>query len=168
MAEKVVDRLYDRLHKEEDMPIVETKTTHIDLDNGAFKNAKAVKKYRKTIREQLEAIGLEQYYAGYLVSNYGKATDEIIEGMAAFDSKALHLKLIRSELRYCLENEMVFSIQDFYIRRTGRLYFDIHSIKPTLEVILKDFQNHFGWSEEKTLSEKKAMEKAIEEVSVFG
>lgn len=167
MAEKVVDRLYDRLHKEEDMPIVETKTTHIDLDNGAFKNAKAVKKYRKTIREQLEAIGLEQYYAGYLVSNYGKATDEIIEGMAAFDSKALHLKLIRSELRYCLENEMVFSIQDFYIRRTGRLYFDIHSIKPTLEVILKDFQNHFGWSEEKTLSEKKAMEKAIEEVSVF-
>tara|TARA_R110000796_G_scaffold96719_4_gene203278 strand:- start:52601 stop:54247 length:1647 start_codon:yes stop_codon:yes gene_type:complete len=168
MAEKVVDRLYDRLNDEEDLPIVETKTTHIDLDNGAFKNAKAVKKYRKTIREQLEAIGLEKYYAGYLVSNYGKVTDEIIEGMNAFDSKALHLKLIRSELRYCLENEMVFSIQDFYIRRTGRLYFDIHSIKPTLEVILKDFQNHFGWSAEKVLSEKEAMEKAIEEVSVFG
>lgn len=168
MAEKVVDRLYDRLHKEEGMPIVETKTTHIDLDNGAFKNAKAVKKYRKSIREQLEVIGLEKYYAGYLVSNHGKVTDEIIEGMAAFDNKALHLKLIRSELRYCLENEMVFSIQDFYIRRTGRLYFDIHSIKPTLEVILKDFQNHFGWSAEKVLSEKEAMEKAIEEVSVFG
>ncbi|KYG76362.1 homodimeric glycerol 3-phosphate dehydrogenase (quinone) [Roseivirga ehrenbergii] len=168
MAEKVVDRLYDRLHKEEGMPIVETKTTHIDLDNGAFKNAKAVKKYRKSTREQLEVIGLEKYYAGYLVSNYGKVTDEIIEGMNAFDNKALHLKLIRSELRYCLENEMVFSIQDFYIRRTGRLYFDIHSIKPTLEVILKDFQNHFDWSAEKTLSEKEAMEKAIEEVSIFG
>ena len=168
MAEKVVDRLYDRLNDEEDLPIVETKTIHIDLDNGAFKNAKAVKKYRKTIREQLEVIGLEKYYAGYLVSNYGKVTDEIIEGMNAFDNKALHLKLIRSELRYCLENEMVFSIQDFYIRRTGRLYFDIHSIKPTLDVILTDFQNHFGWSAEKVLSEKEAMEKAIEEVSVFG
>ncbi|WP_323755690.1 glycerol-3-phosphate dehydrogenase/oxidase [Roseivirga sp.] len=167
MAEKVVDRLYDRLNDEEDLPIVETKTIHIDLDNGAFKNAKAVKKYRKTIREQLEVLGLEKYYAGYLVSNYGKVTDEVINGMTAFDSKALHLKLIRSELKYCLENEMVFSIQDFYIRRTGRLYFDIHSIKPTLEVILKDFQNHFGWSVEKTLSEKEAMEKAIEEVSVF-
>ncbi|MGW8123354.1 glycerol-3-phosphate dehydrogenase/oxidase [Roseivirga echinicomitans] len=168
MAEKVVDRLYVRLNDEEDLPIVETKTMQIDLDNGAFKNAKAVKKYRKTIREQLEVIGLEKYYAGYLVSNYGKASDEIIEGMAAFDSKTPALKLIRSELKYCLENEMVFSIQDFYIRRTGRLYFDIHSIKPTLDAILTDFQNHFGWSTEKVLSEKEAMEKAIQEVSVFG
>lgn len=168
MAEKVVDRLYDRLHKEEGIRIVETKTTHIDLDNGSFKNAKVVKKYRKAIRQQLEGIGLEKYYAGYLVSNYGKATDKVIEGMAVFDNKMPKLKLIRSELSYCLENEMVFSIQDFYIRRTGRLYFDIHSIKPTLEVILKDFQNHFDWSAEKTLSEKEAMEKAIEEVSVFG
>ena len=167
MAEKVVDLLYHRLEKQEDMRMVETKTTEIDLDAGAFKNAKAVKKYRKEIQQQLADIGLTKYHAVYLVTNYGKATDGILERMAAFTNEDAEIRLIRAELKHCLENEMVFTLADFYIRRTGRLYFDISSIIPSMATILNDFQEYFSWPNERMKLEEASMKKAIHEVSVF-
>jgi glycerol-3-phosphate dehydrogenase len=167
MAEKVLDKLMKRLHEEEGLDFVHTKTEHIDLDAGAFADAKEVKAYRKEIRAQLESIGLEKYFALYLVSNYGIATDKIIAGMVEFKDKAPEHRLIRSELKYCIENEMVFSLKDFFIRRTGRLYFDINSVRNKFDLILKDFESYFKWSKEKSKMEKEAMEEAIREVSVF-
>jgi glycerol-3-phosphate dehydrogenase len=167
MAEKVLDKLMKRLHEEHDVPFVNTKTEHIDLDGGAFADAKEVKVYRKEIRTQLEGIGLEKYFAHYLVSNYGRATDKIVEGMSDFKNENPEHRLIRSELKYCIEHEMVFSIQDFFIRRTGRLYFDISSVRNTFDLILSDFETYFSWSTEKTKAERLAMEVAIKEVSVF-
>jgi glycerol-3-phosphate dehydrogenase len=167
MAEKVLDKLMKRLHEEDDLAFVPTKTEHIDLDAGAFADAKEVKAYRKEIRAQLESIGLEKYFALYLVSNYGIATDKIIAGMVEFKDKAPEHRLIRSELKYCIENEMVFSLKDFFIRRTGRLYFDINSVRNTFDLILKDFESYFAWSKEKSKMEKEAMQEAIQEVSVF-
>jgi glycerol-3-phosphate dehydrogenase len=167
MAEKVMDKLMKRLHEEDGLPFVPTKTEHIDLDSGAFADAKEVKAYRKEIRAQLEVIGLDKYFALYLVSNYGLATDKIIVGMDEFKDLAPEHRLIRSELKYCIENEMVFSLPDFFIRRTGRLYFDINSVRSNFNLILNDFESYFGWSKEKVKAEREAMEVAILEVSVF-
>ena len=167
MSEKVLDRLFKRLNKEDGTEIVKCKTAHIDLDGGAFEDAKAVKKYRKAVREKLEELGLSKYYAFYLVSNYGKVADQLIEGMNAFDGKDPEIDLIRSELRYCLENEQVYRLEDFFIRRTGRLYFDIHSINHTFDAILSDFQAHFQWTDEDCEKHKSAMEAEIRKVSVF-
>lgn len=166
MAEKVLDRLYKKLH-ENGQPMVYSKTAQIDLDNGAFENVKAVKKYRKAIKATLENIGLNKYYAFYLVSNYGKATDTIIQTINQFDNKDPRLRLIRAELSYCLQNEMVFTLKDFYIRRTGRLYFDIHSISETMETVLKDLKTYFNWDNQREQYEKKTMNEAIKEVSEF-
>ncbi|MCE7994650.1 MAG: glycerol-3-phosphate dehydrogenase/oxidase [Roseivirga sp.] len=167
MSEKILDRLFKRLHETEGREKVKCKTEQIDLDGGAFKNAKAVKKYRKELKHRLKGMGLTSYDAFYLVSNYGRAADQIVEGMNAFDNLDLSIRLIRSELKYCIENELVYRLQDFFIRRTGRLYFDIHSIKHTFSAILDDFTTYFQWSEERVAEEKKAMDYEIEKVSVF-
>lgn len=167
MSEKILDKLFKRLHEEEGRERVKCKTEQIDLDGGAFKNAKAVKKYRKELKHRLKEMGFTSYDAFYLVSNYGRAADQIVEGMDAFDNEDLSIRLIRSELKYCIENEMVYRLQDFFIRRTGRLYFDIHSIKHTFSAILEDFTAYFEWSEERISEEKKAMNYEIKKVSVF-
>ena len=102
MSEKILDRLFKRLQTEEGREPVKCKTAEIDLDGGAFANAKAVKKYRKALKEKLKAMGLTSYDAFYLVSNYGKAADAIIEGMGELNDEDLSIRLIRSELRYCI------------------------------------------------------------------
>lgn len=167
MSEKILDKLFKRLHETEGRERVKCKTEEIDLDGGAFKNAKAVKKYRKELKQRLKEIGLTSYDAFYLVSNYGRSADQIVAGMDAFDNKDLSIRLIRAELKYCVENELVYRLQDFFIRRTGRLYFDIHSIKHTFDAILQDFTAYFQWSEERISEEKKVMDYEIRKVSVF-
>ena len=167
MSEKILDRLFKRLQAEQGRDFVKCKTTEIDLDGGAFENAKAVKKYRKALKEQLKAMGLTSYDAFYLVSNYGKAADDIIAGMDAFNNEDLSIRLIRSELKHCIDNELCFSLRDFFIRRTGRLYFDIHSISHTFDAILADFQHYFNWSAEQVQKETQAMDEEIRKVSVF-
>ena len=112
-------------------------------------------------------MGLTAYHAFYLVSNYGKAADTIIAGMQNFADEDLEIRLSRSELKYCLENEMVYRLPDFFIRRTGRLYFDIHSISHTFDAILADFRAHFQWSDERVAQETEAMQEEIRKVSVF-
>ena len=167
MSEKILDRLFKRLAETEDREKAKCKTETIDLDGGAFKNAKAVKKYRKELKQQLRTMGFKSYDAFYLVSNYGKASDEIIAGMNAFDNEDISIRMIRSELQYCIENELVYRLQDFFIRRTGRLYFDIHSIEHTFEAILADLISCFKWSEERIAHEKEAMDYEIKKVSIF-
>lgn len=167
MSEKILDKLFKRLHETEGREKVKCITEDIDLDSGAFKNAKAVKKYRKALKLRLKEIGLTSYDAFYLVSNYGLASDQIIAGMDAFDNENPSLRLIRSELKYCIENELVYRLQDFFIRRTGRLYFDIGSIKHTFDTVLADFIAYFHWSDQRIAEEKKAMEYEIKKVSFF-
>lgn len=167
MAEKIVDKLFKRLHEEEERDFVKCKTSKIDLDGGAFENAKAVKKYRKKLKEKLKEFGLDSYYAFYLVSNYGKATDEIVESMSAFDDESVEIRLIRAELRHCIHHELTFDLRDFFIRRTGRLYFDIHSISHTFNTILNDFQDYFQWSEDHAKKAVAAMQEEIRKVAVF-
>lgn len=167
MSEKILDRLFKRLHETDGREKVKCKTEEIDLDGGAFKNAKAVKKYRKELKHRLKEMGLSSYDAFYLVSNYGIASDLIIACMDEFDDQNPAVRLIRAELRYCIENEMVFRLQDFFIRRTGRLYFDINSISHTFEAVLADFIEYFQWSEMRVAEERKAMDYEIRKVSVF-
>jgi len=167
MSEKILDKLFKRLQKEKGTEFVKCKTTEIDLDGGAFENAKAVKKYRKVLKEQLKDMGLTSYDAFYLVGNYGKAAEDIVAGMEAFDNEDLSIRLIRSELKHCIERELCFSLSDFFIRRTGRLYFDIHSISHTFNAILADFQEYFQWSPEQVEKETAAMHEEIRKVSVF-
>lgn len=167
MSEKILDKLFKRLQKEKGTEFVKCKTTRVDLDGGAFENAKAVKKYRKALKEKLKAMGLTSYDAFYLVGNYGKAAEDIVAGMEAFDNEDLSIRLIRSELKHCVERELCFSLSDFFIRRTGRLYFDIHSINHTFNAILADFQEYFKWSPEQVEKETAAMHEEIRKVSVF-
>jgi glycerol-3-phosphate dehydrogenase len=167
MSEKILDKLFKRLHETEGREKVKCKTEEIDLDGGAFKNAKAVKKYRKELKHRLKEMGLSSYDAFYLVSNYGIASDLIVADMDDFSDQDPAIRLIRSELRYCIKNEMVFRLQDFFIRRTGRLYFDIKSINHTFEAVLADFIEYFQWSEERVAEERKAMDYEIRKVSVF-
>ena len=110
---------------------------------------------------------MTKYHAVYLVSNYGKATDEILDSMKALNHEDPEISMIQAELIYCLDNEMVFTLADFYIRRTGRLYFDIHSIVPSIAVVANHFQEYFSWSNERVEQEKADITSAIHEVSKF-
>ena len=56
---------------------------------------------------------------------------------------------------------------DFFIRRTGRLYFDIDSIRSLLEPILQEFKSIFRVDDAQLLAWKEELERELDEHSNF-
>ncbi len=166
MAEKVVNRVASKFKKQQNRAFEECKTEQIPLSGGPFQDAAEVMAYKNTICTTIRNAGLSDYYTSYLVANYGKQTDIILK-YAPFNSEDPALALLRSELQFCLEHELVFKPLDFFNRRTGLLYFNIQRIEPVLDIILEDFKTYFDWNDSQLQSEKADVIKAIQEVSTF-
>ncbi|NKI31416.1 glycerol-3-phosphate dehydrogenase/oxidase [Croceivirga thetidis] len=167
MAERVVNRVAKKFEEEQNTKFEDCSTDKIPLCGNDFKKFKHVEKYIKEVYQVLKEDGFSKYDAWYLVTTYGKQTEQILEGYKSFKNKDGHLRMLRSELRFGIENEMVTSPLDFFIRRTGRLYFDIDSIRKYLEPVLQDFKEIFGYGESEIKSFRQRIEHELEIHSNF-
>ena len=62
---------------------------------------------------------------------------------------------------------MVQSPLDFFVRRTGRLYFDIHSVRLFMETVIKELGKHFKSDKKTTDRWKKELEAELHSHSNF-
>jgi len=167
MAEKIVNLTADKLKQDHQLSFKECFTEQIHFSGGPFKDESEVNEFRGKIAERIIIYGLNKYYALYLVANYGKQTEQILDIFLKLDENDVEVRIALAELRFCVHNELTFSILDFFMRRTGRLYFDIKSINKLIEPILEAFKSYFNWTSEKVNAEKMELEKAIFEASNF-
>ena len=168
MAERVVDRIVKRMEEEYDTKLKECYTEKIFLcGNDDFKKFKHVKKYIAEIYDRIKGDKFTEYDAWFLVTNYGKQTEIILDNYAKIVEKDKYVRLAKAELAFGIDYEMVQNPMDFFIRRTGRLYFDIDSIRTLMKPILKEFQNRFGVSDEIVQEWKTSLEAELKEHSDF-
>ena len=163
MAERVVDLVIKKYF--EDRQLKKCFTDKVQFLGSEFSNAKDVKEYTKRIETQLKQYGLESR-AGYLVSNYGRHTNLIMEHLKKQNDTKTDLTLAKAELWYTVNYEMVITPRDFFIRRTGMLFFDINRLSAVVEPILEEFKATFNWDAMKERSERQALEKVINEASL--
>lgn len=146
MSQRVVDLVLRKMKRGEKC---QTKT--ITIKGGDFASHQAVKEYIAQVNQQLTLEGFDHYAAEYLVSNYGTQTQEVLQKYAQLKvenpENSPRLTLALAELHFCLEHEAVFTLEDFFNRRTGRLYFDIQSVKELVESIAQEMQIQLGWTE---------------------
>jgi len=169
MSERIVDLVVKKFKHKQDQQFKASDTKNIPLAGGHFKSYSEVEDYMQTVAVQIREWKLDPYFTEYLVANYGQQTGIIFAFAKSYldeNPKAL-IALTRAEFQFCVENELVLSVLDFYARRTGRLYFDIGTIPPTLDHILQDAKDYLNWDEEKLNTEKELMEVAMKEASQF-
>lgn len=166
MSERVINIIAKRYQKATGKSLKRCYTDKIPLVDGGLKNAAEVASYKAALLKLVQQLGVADYYADYLVSNYGKNATRILENSVNFEGTGEE-QLIRAELAYALSTELVFHPVDFFNRRTGRVYFNLPSIAPVLETVLADFQTFFGWSDEKVAQERQRLETELYEVSHF-
>ena len=167
MAERALNRITKKMEEEEALEIPDCHTDTIPLCGSDFKKFKHVKKYINEVHERIKEDGFAEYEAWYLVTTYGKQTEHILKEYSSFKNKDNALRMIRAELKFGMEYEMVANPMDFFIRRTGRLYFDIDSVRVFLPQILDDLKNAFGYSQEQTQAFKEKMKEELELHSNF-
>jgi glycerol-3-phosphate dehydrogenase len=166
MAERIVNLVAKKLAAAGHGRFGSCKTTSLPLAEKPFKNAREVVEFQQAIIRRAEALNLPDYFTHYLVDTYGEDARPIIVKAIALEMEP-ELALMKTELSYCLVKEMVMKPADFFERRTGRLYFDIHSIERNLDAILDDFKKYFNWTDAQLATEKMEMVELLENVRRF-
>ena len=154
MAQRTIDAVLKTMPSKDIDALKASFTATIALTSDAMTSTKDVQAYEKQLALQLKTLGIEDpYFAWYLTSTYGKQTNIILDHMQSFTNKNPELRLIRAELWYGIHYEMVNSLVDFFVRRTGRLFFDIASINAFKNSITKDCAKYLNWDVERITKE---------------
>ncbi len=166
MSLKVVNIVTRKLKADYNIRSGKCKTRLLKLHGNDFRGSREVKSYIEKISEMLNSKKLGIYEAEYLVHNYGTQAEKIISYMKS-ENDDPGLDLILAELRHCLEMEMIQSLDDFLVRRTGRLFFDIASTKKYSEPVLSEMAKNLQWSPARIAEERKRFEAEIYNATHF-
>ncbi|MCL4126378.1 UNVERIFIED_CONTAM: hypothetical protein GTU68_051446 [Idotea baltica] len=168
MAHRAIDAVLDTTDDDTKSKLKASSTETIPLVEPTLKSTKKVKVYQQDIQKQLTNLGVSDAYASwYLCTTYGKQSDIIIEKTKDFNNTNILERLIRAELWFCIHYEMTNSLTDFFVRRTGRLYFNIASVSNYLEIILNDFINYLNWDNNRIASEKEKLEMLLKDATTY-
>jgi len=147
MAERIVDLVAKKYERRFDKKFDVIKTEKIVLLGGTFKNSNEVKSYTDAIYNRINEVDFTQKDAEYLVHNYGKQTDIILKKFDEFIDENQTEKLLKAEVWFTIHYEMACTPTDFFMRRTGRLFFDKPNVNLYKNLFLQLFKEHFNWDE---------------------
>lgn len=168
MAQRVIDRVLKDVPEKKKEHLVKSYTEKIPLTSEPLKDAKEVDIYQKQIARRLKAASItNEYLSWYLATTYGKQSDAIIDKMDYFLDEDAQRRLLRAEVWYSVHHEMTNSLSDFFVRRTGRLYFDIHSIHQYRKLVQEDMIRYLGWDEARVNKENKYLDLLVVDASTY-
>ena len=139
MAERVVDLLVKRF-KNSERTFRTCFTDKIPLTPSSFTSRTEMEAYEINLEKNLRLFDLGRY-AGYLIHNYGKQTEQILAVLPKLPSLEPEALLLTAELVYTSSHEMAIKPEDFWLRRTGRGYFHPQTMGllnlPMLELLVE-------------------------------
>lgn len=158
MAERVVNLVIKKHF--DNRSFKPCRTDQIKLAGSGFASVKEVKKFTEDVSRKLRSLQLPDA-ASYLVENFGMQTDEIVNVAGTLDRSQPELTLLKAQLLYCVQHEMICNIQDFFVRRTGLIYFDIHQVVKWKGEIAKQCGELLGWDKARESTELRELEALI-------
>lgn len=144
MAERIVDLVAKKYKRRFEKEFEDVKTEKLVLTGGTFKNFNEVKSYTDAIYNRIAEVDFSQKDAEYLVYNYGKQTDIILKKFDEFTEENQQEKMIKAEVWFTINYEMACNTTDFFMRRTGRLFFDKPSVDLYKEYVTQLFENQLN------------------------
>lgn len=167
MAERVVNRIARNIEKDYKIKTDACTTDKILLCGSDFKTYKHVRTYIEEVYARIKEDGFSRDEAQSLVTKYGKQTDTLLKNYALLQYKDPRERMIRNEVQFAIAYEMALTPLDFFIRRTGRLYFDIDSVHTYRAPVLEEFKKAYRYNEAQVQHFREALEEVLENHASF-
>lgn len=169
MAQRTVDLVRLSL-KEKGLNFKECKTEKLKLSGGEFNNNQEITDLIIQLTGEAKQVHLKMTHIKEWVYRYGSNTPQLIE--IAYNNyrtvnKDVEKLFVLSELIYCIENEFVFTVSDFLIRRTSRLYFDRPKISEYLDFICLEIATRLNLTKEERNTQKETFLKKYGQAVLF-
>jgi glycerol-3-phosphate dehydrogenase len=169
---KMAERLVDLLVKKEkltnpDKNYKTCKTKKEKVSGGDFNSLEDLKVYRKVLQRYYGINGIQPEAIKHLLFKYGSNTDLILQKIAHINSGKRQEDMIRAEVWYSVNYEMTCTLNDFFIRRTGMLYFERPRIEMLVDIVTKEMAELLNWNTKRIQEEKNKFRKEYKNVLTF-
>ena len=167
MAQRITDIIAERIYKNTGKKIAECHTNTIQLPGGKINKDISFTTFIKEKTKEGVSLNLTPQEAKLLVNRYGSCVDSIFKLIKHLNEKEQSTipVILRAQLLYSIENEMCMTPSDFFVRRTGALYFDINLVKKYEASVLLYMKGILQWNDELTQVFNLELQKAIEDVN---
>ncbi len=149
MARRVIKKVQK---KHPSLSQAKGKTRRYKLHKKPFKNYASFLDFKQQLINTYPSICSKTIH--HLCDTYGATAQSILQNSQESKYEKNEHKLIDAELSHCFENEMVIYPEDYFIRRSSRLYFDIFFMQTNLNFVIELFSKHFNWSEQTAKKQK--------------
>lgn len=135
MAQRSVDEVCKQLKKELNKKFTDCHTDAIPLSGGNL-HGQTPAQYARELQTHFTDADVDDVLD--LVLKYGSNTRTILE----LAREQYGNNLLLAEAHYSLHHEMTYSVGDFIVRRTGRLYFERPSLNGSMLELHEFFSQH--------------------------
>lgn len=133
MAEKIVDLVLRKLGKGK----VPCKTKTYRLSGGEFRDEKDFKQALEKLLAEGAQINVAASKTREWFHRYGTNTSlvfKLLQDLRA-NIEDIDRCYLAAELQYTWQREMIYHLNDFLIRRTGKIFFDLPNTQPQIEFL---------------------------------
>lgn len=153
MAETVTDLLARELVAEGRGPYRMCVTKTLPISGGDVGGSASFSQFVKNMTEEGVRLGLSADASEQLARRYGSNVSDIYDLIPTIQEDAARWKLpveLCAPLLYGIEREMATKPVDFFIRRTGALFFDIGSVRRWKHEVIGAMSEYLRYTEEQT------------------
>lgn len=164
MAQEAVDTIVKQLKEDEGILYSGSDTKHLPIAGGEVGGSQGFKKYKAGKVREAAAAGMDEATAIRLIQRYGANSEIIIE---MYQSKQAEAKqhsidpVVFAELVYAIEYELAYKPADFFVRRTGALFFEINWVNSHKSHVLEYMAKSLQWSDGQKREYKEELEQLL-------
>jgi glycerol-3-phosphate dehydrogenase len=169
MAERIVDLVAAQLKEEGQGSYPGCTTDRIRLSGGDVGGSARFEGFVKEKVKEGVNVGLSEQEAELLVRRYGSNASRIyaLIGERGEEANAARLsKYVFGSLVYAIEEEMTTTPEDYFVRRTGALYFDMNWVKRWKEPVIAYMAQKLNWNEAETKQHRERLEQLMHDAVV--
>lgn len=166
MAEGIVDKIVKQLKVEEGILYSSSETRHMPISGGDVGGSKGFNIFKAQKVIEGIKIELDEATVSRLIQRYGSNIDIIFQLIQDRKVEATENgidPIVFAELIYALNYELAYTPADFFIRRTGALYFDIEWVKQHQKSVTNYLATSLHWSQEQRVVYERELAELIHE-----
>lgn len=165
MAEQIVNKIVKKHRFKHASRCI---TKEISLSGATGLNSSNFEAYVVNKAIQGTSLGLTYDEATELVRMYGTNVDVVFSLLESMESSPSLPKKLYAQLLYSIYYEMAYTPADFFIRRTGLLYFDIAQVERYKEAVIDMMSDIIGYSESEKLFYTIQLDQFIDDSKITG
>ncbi|MTD31155.1 glycerol-3-phosphate dehydrogenase/oxidase [Planomicrobium sp. YIM 101495] len=165
MAETIVDLVVKQLADETGRMYPASSTRSMPLSGGDTGGSAGFRKFKSTMLVKAKEAGIDERQAKFLIQRYGSNVETVFSYYQEAGLSSLGNPFVYAMLRYAIEYEAAYKPSDFFIRRTGALFFAIGWVRRHQRAVIDFMEQEFGWTAEQRDAYAAELEQSIREAA---